>query len=120
MMSELLKADRSARRINATYAHTKRIKCVPLPQPVAQELLPRISGKAPIWQHDEILRMFSLHGIMKFEPLDIWHIDDLSDLFKMETGRLPKPTLFPTWMLRLNNVKNKTRMIYYKMIKRPK
>ncbi|QSH39037.1 glycosyltransferase family 2 protein [Candidatus Kaiserbacteria bacterium] len=57
-------------------------------------------------RRDEVSDMFVEKGILYFEPLDIWHIPELRDLFIKEVGREPKPSLAPRWLLRLNDIRN--------------
>lgn len=54
----------------------------------------------------DVLNMFTQKGIRYFEPLDIWHIAKLREMFVREVGREPKPRLAPKWLLFLNNFKN--------------
>ena len=55
----------------------------------------------------EILELFTKNDIRFFEPLDIWHIKELEDIFIKELGRKPKPEIFPSWLITLNSLKNK-------------
>lgn len=64
-------------------------------------------------RHNEVLEMFTKHGIHYFEPLDIWHVASLRDLFIKKVGKEPKPVTTPTWILYLNDIKNKLKNTYF-------
>jgi hypothetical protein len=110
-MSELLKGDRSARRINATYAHTKSVRCAArdLSAAVSGIQLPNPSSDAGIWYKDEIRKLFDTYGIERFEPADIWDIVELKQQFTARAGRAPRPHRFPKILLVANDFKNKIR-----------
>lgn len=59
------------------------------------------------WRFKDIIDWFNKYGIKHFEALDIWYIKKLKDLFIKEIGREPRPKLFPKWLIKLNNLKNK-------------
>lgn len=61
----------------------------------------------------EVLEMFKQKGIQYFEPLQIWHVPELHDKFLKEVGREPKPSLIPSWILYLNEIKNKIKNNFY-------
>ena len=61
----------------------------------------------------EVLDMFKEKGILYFEPLDIWHIPQLRDLFVKEVGREPKPARIPDWLIYINDLKNKVKKNYH-------
>lgn len=61
----------------------------------------------------EVRKMFTDKGILYFEPIDIWHIPKLRELFVKEVGREPKPITTPKWILYLNDLKNKIKNNYY-------
>lgn len=59
---------------------------------------------------NDMLHLFKKHGSLFFEPLDIWHIQELREYFEQENGRKPfKIKVFPAWLIGLNNIKNKIR-----------
>lgn len=65
---------------------------------------------------DTIMHLFDAHGSLFFEPLEIWHIDELRDRFIKENKRAPtKIKVFPKWLIILNNIRNKLK---YKLIYR--
>lgn len=55
----------------------------------------------------EISNLFYKYGIKFFEPLDIWYIKELKEMFIKEVCREPKVKRFPNWLVKLNNIKNK-------------
>ena len=66
----------------------------PLPRDWLQGLsLPRDEDDdlAHHWRKDDVLAMIDTHGIAHFEPLAIWHLDELRVLFQKECGRDPVP-----------------------------
>ena len=108
--SELIKGERSARRINHTYA-------ISMDGPhVVTKLLPKewpisFSDKSNTaitsqWHYDKIVSFFDQYGIEFFEPLQIWHIKELHELFIRKTGREPKVKVFPQWVVFLSSLKN--------------
>ncbi len=50
------------------------------------------AGQDVSWHHAEIIRLFDSHGIVFFEPLEIWHVPGLRDEFVRRTGREPRAT----------------------------
>lgn len=63
---------------------------------------------------DDIFKLFDEKGVEHFEPLNIWHTEELRDKFIKDTGRKPtKIKKFPKWLIVLNNIKNK---IKYKIM----
>jgi glycosyltransferase involved in cell wall biosynthesis len=122
--SELIEGTRSARKINATYAVTK--------SPIFnnKELLDEIYTRENFYLIEEkagyefyiqaLQKIFSKKGILFFEPLDIWHIEELRNLFIKEVGREPKPKTFPLWLLHINDVKNIVRNCFYQHTQRIK
>lgn len=63
-------------------------------------------------RQNEVLDMLTKNGALYFEPLDIWHIPKLRELFIKEVGREPKPSIAPRWLLILNDIKNKIKNTY--------
>lgn len=108
--SELIKGDRSARRINNTYSTTldgEHLTTTPLKADWLVEL-PQENKYLPDlqWQYQEILEFFQTHGVVFFEPLQIWHIVKLNEIFLERVGREPKPKTFPRALVYLNTIKN--------------
>jgi hypothetical protein len=65
---------------------------------------------------DAILTMFDSKGSLFFEPLEVWHIDELRERFVLDNGRQPlNIRVFPKWIILLNDMRNKLK---YKLIYR--
>jgi glycosyltransferase involved in cell wall biosynthesis len=62
--------------------------------------LERLKVENADWHYSEIQKYFVADGIEFYEPLDIWHIPELENLFVTQTGREPVVE-FPsrTWQL---------------------
>ncbi|MFA5131379.1 MAG: glycosyltransferase [Patescibacteria group bacterium] len=58
------------------------------------------------WRYVEILSRFDKYGITFFEPLQIWDIKKLHDMFVEKTGRKPKAKTFFKVIVIINNLKN--------------
>lgn len=114
---ELLEGSRSARRINHTYSITldnKDLETGVIPTEWTKGItMPNTSTPESNCYKNQILTLFGLHGIEKFESLQIWHIEELSELFIQKTGRRPQSKVFPDWLINLNKAKNRFRYIYY-------
>lgn len=108
--NELIEGTRSAKKINATYAITKNPVYKHkefLDDMFTRENFDHIHERAGYEFYIRTLtRAFEEKGIIFFEPLDIWHIEELLRLFIKETGRHPKARVFPAWVLKLNTIKN--------------
>ena len=90
---------RGAAEINAKYAIT-------LPEghegvkPVEPEWLQGVRmpkdflRPLPSWHRDCVLALFEEHGILRFEPLQIWHIAEFAERFLSVTGRPPRPRVY--------------------------
>ncbi len=108
---ELIEGTRSARRINNTYSIT--LDSTSLSTKVLPELwvhtitLPDTETNDVNWYVVDIQKLFQTYSIEFFEPLQIWHIKDLHQLFLKKTGREPKVAMFPKWLIYLNKIKNK-------------
>lgn len=115
-MQEFIAGKRSAIRINTTYLFTKNLQIgntVISDRYLESKLVEfETSNKAEILKN-QIKDLFANHGVQYFEPLDIWNIPELHELFTKQTGREPKPSLAPNWVLYLNNKKNKIKNLYH-------
>ncbi|MBC7767089.1 glycosyltransferase [Arenimonas sp.] len=108
---ELSQSKKSPQRINNMYSvsldtgnvQTKKT----LPTWFEGIALPSNESNKRKWYTDEILKMFNIHGISFFEPLDIWRIQELKDEFKKQMRRDPVAKTFPKWLIKLNTIKNK-------------
>lgn len=107
---ELLEGSRSARRINHTYGVTldrTELKRMPLPaQWLTEVQVPDMTTSEINHYKERLIQLFKEHGIEKFEPLEIWHIDGLRREFVKITGHEPKIQTFPRWIVGLNRVRN--------------
>lgn len=110
--SELIATPGAERRINQKYSpsddsETVKTESVPsswtegifLPE---QEVLQDTDDA----RKKEILGWFDKYGILFFEGLQIWHVDELERLFVSRIGRPPKPKTFPRMLVKLNALKN--------------
>lgn len=53
------------------------------------------------WHLQDILRWFQQYGISHFEPLEIWHIPELQNIFLKQMGREPRSSSAPLfWRLK--------------------
>lgn len=107
MCNELIEGSRNAKRINATYEYNhQKINKGALEQAnIDLKKLDTSFSENIILS--EILNLFNKKGILYFEALDIWNINKLAEQFKKETGRKPESKKYPSWILKINNLKNK-------------
>ena len=109
--SELIKGDKSVEKINLMYSITleNKAKIKKIDKSEFEELiLPKKEfSKKDNWHYKKILYWFDKYGIEFFEPLEIWNIKELCDMFVRKTGRKPKIKKFPDWLIKLNYIKNK-------------
>ena len=108
----ILEKNKSARRINHTYAETfdnKQIKLQPVKPGWLKniELPDKIENISSEWHIKQILGWFNEYGIEKFEPLEIWHIEELHNEFVKKINREPKVQTYPKWLVKANDIKNK-------------
>lgn len=108
--SELIKGERSVRRINHTYAISMdgpHVTTKRLPEEWSIALNDQSNKTITTqWHYEKIISFFDQYGIEFFEPLQIWHIKELHELFIQKTGREPQVKIFPQWVVFLNNIKN--------------
>lgn len=111
--NELIEGARSARRINATYHHSKETGI--LNKELLQDAFVTLNfdtinqNAGYEFYVSQITALFEQKTISFFEPLDIWDIPELRELFIGEISREPKPRVLPIWLLSLNNLKNKVK-----------
>jgi hypothetical protein len=94
--AELIRAPNSAYEINRVYAHSMddgrtRTSRVPDEWVAGIDIPEGIADLSPTWHWAEMLGWFDEHGIEFFEPLQIWHVPKLHDLFVKRVGRDPQP-----------------------------
>lgn len=105
---ELLAGKRSPQRINHTYSITLEqpdlnITAVPT-EWVSGTMQPK--SRENSYHKRYILELFQQHGITYFEPLQIWHIPELKQIFIAEVGREPRAKVFPHWLVKLNSLRH--------------
>lgn len=112
MCSELIQSLQSVRKINYRYSSSiLNPTCI---EKTPESWYEKIKlPKAEIFESGdeerlkEIFDFFNEKGILFFEPLDIWHIKELSGEFVRLTGRKPNPKKFPKILIFLNNLRHK-------------
>ncbi len=117
MCTELL-GNVDPRRVNSRYAVAQFSKVIT--EPVTQDWFEGVdmppekvfTDNYPE-RRDEILSMFNEKGIIYFEPLQIWHIDEFHEKFVTEVGRKPTPSVYPDWLIKLNTIKNNFKKSLY-------
>ncbi len=109
--SELISGN-DPKKINHKYSVAMNNDKVIL-EPVDQKWLvglPEVSFRYNLqedWRYKEMQNWFDGKGVIFFEPLDIWNIPELHDRFVKQIRREPKPQIYPSWLITLNNIKNK-------------
>lgn len=87
------------------------IEGLPIPENLAH--LP------PAWQFPAILAMFAKHGVRYFEPLQIWHVPELHEIFVNEVGREPRsPEAFVPLLVKMKRKLKSVLPEYIKIILR--
>ncbi|MGB8815776.1 MAG: glycosyltransferase [Minisyncoccia bacterium] len=112
--SELIAGLRNAKRINNTYRVTlepKNIKLLSIQKEWVDglTLTQNMEKASSDWHLKEILGFFDKYGIKFFEQLQIWNIDELHNEFVKKVGREPISRVYPSWLVALNEIKNKIR-----------
>jgi hypothetical protein len=115
--SELINKPEEAKKINNRYKDTKEadaIKTSPL-KPECKEVFQTSQTAYKIesdWRYEEMLSWFNKYGIEFFEPLDIWHVEELYKMFEEKTGRKPQSVFYPWILTKLNDIKNRIKNDY--------
>ncbi len=100
---------RGAAEINAKYAATLDDGCAGV-KPVEPAWLQDVTIPSsfltplPSWHRDHVLALFDAHGIVRFEPLQIWHIAEFAERFISSAGRAPRPHVYGLWASRTRRV----------------
>lgn len=94
--SELIQAPGRAREINQKYGITledrrARLRQVPPAWLEGLDIPPAVENEPVGWHLEAVKGFFDRHGIEFFEPLEIWHVRQLSDEFYVRKGRRPRP-----------------------------
>jgi len=118
----ILEKNKTARRINHTYAETfdgTWVKKLPIQKEWTEgiEFPENIENISSDWHIKQILGWFDEYGIEKFEPLQIWHIPELHEEFIKRVSKEPKIQTYPNWLVKLNEIKNKININYEKRFK---
>lgn len=109
-ISEFLKG-KNPKRINHQYSNSKDSDEVTTKE-VSKEWFKEISlpsltySEEYSWQREEIMQWFYQYGVVFFESLDIWYIEEFKQLFITKTKRAPKPLQYPQLLITLNNIKH--------------
>jgi hypothetical protein len=86
---------KTAIEINRRYAITlpaTRTRTSAVPSKWMEGLsFPELVTGGITWQEEEILEALEERGAEFFEPLEIWHIPKLGQLFRSQVGRRPRP-----------------------------
>lgn len=116
--SELLEGKRSARRINYTYEYTldsSRVKTRRIPEREYHNLSVPEMQNNPSWHLEKLSELFDTYGVKKFEPLEIWHIEELRNRFMKDIGHNPLSQSFPEIVKFANGYKNKVKQLVVKL-----
>ena len=110
---ELINNKNNPKKINARYSVADK-KTVTLDKIRSTwfdgiTIVPYAYDKRNDWHYKEIVEWFDAYGITFFEPLEIWHMKELHDIFIQKVGREPKPKVFPKILIQLNAIKNKVK-----------
>lgn len=100
---------RIAKKINYKYSATLDTNKNLLPTPqiwLSGITVPSSIGElAPAWHQAEILKWFQMYGVELFEPLQIWHIAALRDIFIEKVGRKPIPKEYSRLLILANKIR---------------
>jgi hypothetical protein len=92
--------------INQKYALTNdgpATQCAPIPETWLEGLphLDALSNQESGHYLAPLLAYFKQYGMARFEPMDIWHIEELKQQFIRTTGKEPAPSIWPSFPKRL-------------------
>ena len=109
--SELVANPENAKKINHKYSPTldTQVKLTPAPTDwLKGAIVPELDSFeiAKSWHYRQIIDWFDQYSIEFFEGLQIWHIEVLHDQFIKRVGREPRVKRYPSWLVRLNDLKN--------------
>jgi hypothetical protein len=93
---ELIREPDRAYDINRTYAISTdqpnaRTAYVPALWKAGLEVPQGIENLSPAWHLQRILEWFDEYGVEFFEPIEIWHVEELHAEFVRRLGREPEP-----------------------------
>ena len=87
----------------------QRTKNIPTEWLAGIDGLDAIRNSKESWYMQGALDYFTEKGVEYFEPLQIWHVPELREVFAKKMGRQPKPRTAPAFVVKLNSIKNKIR-----------
>ena len=117
--TELIKNPQSFISINTAYSHSldcdvSKLSKVPHDWIDGLDSLSIVEKLEPTWHLQEIHKLFEKHGILFFEPLQIWHIQELEDEFIKKAGRKPMSVQENLISRKLKNLKRSLiKLIHY-------
>ncbi|MDO8575427.1 MAG: glycosyltransferase [bacterium] len=106
----------SVRRINNKYSETldkDDVKLKDIPKEwLSGIIVPKeILTMDDIYYKKSIMNFFKEYGVKYFEPLEIWHLDELKKIFIEKLSREPKIKKYPKILIEINKIKNKVKNI---------
>lgn len=108
--NELMEGVKSPRRINMIYDFTKDLsskKAIQVKDSFIEENKGFIDKEADFsLPLRRVTGLFDEKGVLFFEPLDIWHLEELRQIFFARVKRLPHAKRFPSWLIYFNSLKN--------------
>jgi hypothetical protein len=119
--SELISSPKNAKRINRKYSASFDTSAAAMQRVITKPTPPgwtlgikcpsqEIFEKTDNLRLDEIKKWFNQKGVLFFEPLQIWHIKELHDIFVQTEGRKPKSKTYPLFITKLADFRNKFRI----------
>lgn len=107
---ELIKGERSARRINNTYSITlpkDNLATKKIPNDwIKNIVVPTDLKTGKEFYLNSIMKLFNEYGSNFFESLEIWHIKELHEVFININKREPKTKVFSSWLIQLNKLRH--------------
>jgi len=106
---EMIQRPKDYRRINNTYSITldSPAHCNKLKSYWIKDIKQPDSSNITSWQKEEVYKWIDEYGYEFFEPLQIWHIDELRENFVKKIKREPKSKVFPQWLVAINKLRRK-------------
>lgn len=116
--SELIAKPHSEKYINYKYSNgdeTADVLTIPMrPEWIKDLLLPdeNIFETEDILRKKQILKWFETYGVVFFEGLYIWHIDEFREYFIKKVGRTPRIKNYSQTLLFLNKFRTRLKKIF--------
>ncbi|MCX6716552.1 MAG: glycosyltransferase family 2 protein [Candidatus Taylorbacteria bacterium] len=116
---ELALGSTNARRINNKYSptldsNTVQTEKIPEEWLGGIENIDNLSNLNEIYYKEDIMKYFEEKGILFFEPLEIWHVPGFRKMFIEKVGREPTVKRYPRLLIKLNDIKNKLKLLKFK------